>query len=324
MSDPWQPLEPGQSWQTPPPPQQAGLIPGWVAEENQWGYQSPPRQPMVAPQSVGATAYGSPLGVEPPSIIATVIVTLFLDLWGLIPTVMASQKAKALRLPVGRYWRAFGFTLLGKLVVYGVVVALSLPVLRGLLPHPVLSDPVPPPAATRAGTPTTIPSSASTSLPSRLPSATPTTIASTSTPTPSVMTNEQARASLVKLRQNDVKVLPIDGRWAVIMAAKWEGVEDLHQTTKSGSHIFQALDIWDEHQKLRHGDNLGAPVLLVTLTDFGKRTTHGDLPIYATIALPAISSREGGLAWCAQRFPALSGEALENQCQAIQLSVPHD
>lgn len=86
-------------------------------------YQNPqyvnpaPQQPYAAPQQQYYNAqapmpyagYGTVMA--PPSLTATVLVTVFFGLFGLIPAAIHSQRANEMGQDGSRYWKAFGITM---------------------------------------------------------------------------------------------------------------------------------------------------------------------------------------------------------------------
>jgi hypothetical protein len=59
-----------------------------------------------------------------PSRTPTVLITLFFGLFGIIPAAVATSQARASRVNTGRYWAAFGWTLVLSVVVWFVFVML--------------------------------------------------------------------------------------------------------------------------------------------------------------------------------------------------------
>lgn len=112
--------------------------------------RSYPADPQPAPR---------PQGLEPPGIALTVVITFLFGLWGLIPAAMGANRATELRRPSGRYWSAFGLTMLfNVLLVVGAVMAFilftggSLAALAGLASQQGTTKPA---EATPAATPET-------------------------------------------------------------------------------------------------------------------------------------------------------------------------
>jgi hypothetical protein len=80
---------------------------------------------QAVPSGWNATAAG--LGVtqaQLPSRMPTVLVTLFFGLFGLIPAAVATSQARTTGINTGRYWAAFGWTLLASFLLWLLLVAL--------------------------------------------------------------------------------------------------------------------------------------------------------------------------------------------------------
>lgn len=101
------------------PPYEQGGQP-WGPPPNNGGYGPPPGGPGVA----------SPRPAFP--LWPIIVVTILFALFGLIPTIIASNKASQRRQETSRYWIAFVLSLLGSFVLYGIlVVVLVFVVLAG-------------------------------------------------------------------------------------------------------------------------------------------------------------------------------------------------
>lgn len=76
---------------------------------------SVPQQPYPVPQQYYAAQppvpYGGYGATAVPSLAATILVTVFFGLFGLIPAAIHSQRANQLGQDGSRYWKAFGITL---------------------------------------------------------------------------------------------------------------------------------------------------------------------------------------------------------------------
>lgn len=76
-----------------------------------------PQQPYAAPQQqyynaqAPAPYAGYGAVTAPPSLVATVLVTVFFGLFGLIPAAIHSQRANQMGQDGSRYWKAFGITM---------------------------------------------------------------------------------------------------------------------------------------------------------------------------------------------------------------------
>lgn len=92
---------------------------------------TPPPPPPSPPMSCAPPPPAPPPGgmvlvpATPPAVTSTVLITLFFGLFGLIPATIGSGKAKAVGQPGGRYWSAFGFTYLGRIMLE-ILLVLSL------------------------------------------------------------------------------------------------------------------------------------------------------------------------------------------------------
>lgn len=78
-------------------------------------YPSVP-QPYYAAQP--PVPYGGYAATAVPSLAATILVTLFFGLFGLIPAAIHSQRATQMGQDGGRYWKAFGIT-------FGIEIAVT-------------------------------------------------------------------------------------------------------------------------------------------------------------------------------------------------------
>ncbi|MEE9963771.1 MAG: hypothetical protein K4304_01615 [Propionicimonas sp.] len=116
----------GSSYQNPqysnPTPQQPYSAPQQQPyTAPQQPYATPQQQPYGATQQpyynaqAPAAPYGgygaAPYAVAPPSLTATVLVTIFFGLFGLIPAAIHSQRANEMGQDGSRYWKAFGITI---------------------------------------------------------------------------------------------------------------------------------------------------------------------------------------------------------------------
>jgi hypothetical protein len=132
----------------------------------------------------------------------------------------------------------------------------------------------------------------------------------------------QALQQLEMLRAQDLARVTMNGQWVAQLASKYIGISDPYQTTTVGSHVFYASDILAEHQSLRSGDSQGTEIVLLLSTDYGARQMAGGQTLWVTFALGDFGSAQAVEAWCAVRFPALSGDSLTNACAARRLSAP--
>lgn len=132
-----------------------------------------------------------------------------------------------------------------------------------------------------------------------------------------------ALATLDDIRREGLQQVTPQGQWVAQLASKAPGILDPQQTTSVGSHIFWAGDILAEHLALRDGDNLGATVVLLLSTDYGKRELYEGQPLWVTFAIGDFSGSVDVQQWCAERFPSLSGDALKNSCAPRRLKAIH-
>ncbi|MEN3608646.1 hypothetical protein AAH979_03785 [Plantactinospora sp. ZYX-F-223] len=123
-----------------------------------------------------------------------------------------------------------------------------------------------------------------------------------------------ALAALHELRLGDQPLIRLDGRYAAQLASKSVGIVDPRQVAANGSHTFHAVDILAEHRRIRAETAREAPVVLLLSTDVGKRQLYRGQPLWITVALVAADRPADVVAWCAERFPELTGAALTNRC----------
>lgn len=165
----------------------------------------------------------------------------------------------------------------------------------------------------------TAPAGVSSPRPTRTVTVTP-----SPTPTPSADPRTAAQQQLISARNSSLQGLDLDGRWALMLGSKYEGVTDPRQVTKSGSHTFGLPDIWDEHQDLTkklQGEGINN-VLMLQSADFGQQKATPGV-IWVTIADPGgLHNYSEAQAECAQLFPNLAGDDLANSCVPRQLTPP--
>lgn len=101
-------------------------------------------QHQVAPVALPDTS-DSAFGPRIPGVGITVLVTLFLGLFGLIPATIHTNRAASMGAPTTRYWKAFGWTMAtGALIAVALSAALflgALGVLSGSNPDQYASSP---------------------------------------------------------------------------------------------------------------------------------------------------------------------------------------
>jgi len=131
-----------------------------------------------------------------------------------------------------------------------------------------------------------------------------------------------ALKQLNDLRAGDRPQLAFNGQFVAQLSSKTVGTVDAFQLAQNGTHTFYAADILAEHLALRKGNNLGATIVLLLSTDYGKRQTVNGNPLWVTFAVGSFASPDDVTAWCAARFPTLSGKQLTNACAVRQLQPP--
>lgn len=94
--------------------------------ESQTALGSQPSYPQQPYKPINPTSYDPHTNAEQPSYIPTVLITLFLGIFGLIPAVRHSQMAKSRGYSQNGYWWIFG-GILGGQAVLGILFAVILP-----------------------------------------------------------------------------------------------------------------------------------------------------------------------------------------------------
>lgn len=94
---------------TNPAPQQPYAAPQQPYAAPQQPYATPQQQYYNAQAPAPYAGYGAVMA--PPSLAATVLVTVFFGLFGLIPAAIHSQRANQMGQDGNRYWKAFGITM---------------------------------------------------------------------------------------------------------------------------------------------------------------------------------------------------------------------
>lgn len=136
-------------------------------------------------------------------------------------------------------------------------------------------------------------------------------------------TTASPEEELEALRQESLEHYNPDGRWVVGLSAKRDGITDLSQTTRDGSHTFGLQDILELHEDLASSNVQHGAVYLVLAQDIGSAQGPDDDTLWMTILDPGgLSSREDAQAWCEQTFPFKSHEALANVCYPRELDAP--
>lgn len=139
---------------------------------------------------------------------------------------------------------------------------------------------------------------------------------------PTATVQSSARRTLDQLADDGSATVSLDGRRVAMLASKWNGVRDPLQKSASGSHVFHYSDILAEHNDLADGDNLGASVVLLRSTDYGKhaRSPNGKV-MYVTFAYSAdFTSSEDVQDWCDRRFSELTDKERANNCVPTRLT----
>ncbi len=106
------PVLPGPAWAGPPPPTAVLVYPPVFVP---LAPAQPPYGPGHPPYGYG---YGYPGPVAVPSIALTLVITLFFNVFGVIPAAVHTTRARQLGRPTGRYWLTFGLTLAVPLLCY--------------------------------------------------------------------------------------------------------------------------------------------------------------------------------------------------------------
>jgi hypothetical protein len=130
-----------------------------------------------------------------------------------------------------------------------------------------------------------------------------------------------AHKQLESLADDGRAAVSLNGQNAAMIASKWNGVKDSLQTADNGSHVFYYSDILAEHDRLAAGDNLGAQVVLLRSTDYGRRvrSPHGKV-LYVTLAVGGFASQADVRSWCNIRFADLSRRERANNCVPTKLT----
>lgn len=135
------------------------------------------------------------------------------------------------------------------------------------------------------------------------------------------LTDEEAHQRLDELADEGLSDVSLDGQDVAMIASKWDGVVDPLQKTTEGRHRFSYVDILAEFDRLANEDNLGAHVVMLRGSDYGKRASSPDgEEIYVTLALSDFSSPGEVRAWCNDRFADLSRKERDNHCVATRLT----
>lgn len=156
--------------------------------------------------------------------------------------------------------------------------------------------------------------------PSAHPSATRSSPGAAEQKAPAVVPSlvDEESAALDRLTQRaeiDGKRVEKRGQWMAQLASKYVGINDPLQVTASGSHTFTAADIWEEYETVRSRVGSSADVVLLDSRTYGKRRSHDGEALWVVAALSSQFVDEDSVEnWCAQLYPALSGEALSNVC----------
>ncbi|MBK6885468.1 MAG: hypothetical protein IPH03_02810 [Tetrasphaera sp.] len=224
-----------------------------------------------------------------------------------------------------------GFLLLGALALACGVVAVVL-AMRGQDDRSGIS------AATSPGTPVQPTAGAadpsagatlSTSAPavsdtSTEPSMSSSTSAAPSSSSSSSTLSAQAQGldDLRAARLASLEGLVLDGRWALRLSSKSNGIVDPRQRALDGSHVFHYDDIAAEHARTI-ADVLaprGWPSLTLLASDYGSYHADGDR-YWVLIADPGgIASPDAARARCAELYSDKTGAALENLCMPTRLA----
>lgn len=134
-----------------------------------------------------------------------------------------------------------------------------------------------------------------------------------------------ARRSLDEIYAADKAGFVPNARWLIQLSSKWVGIEDSTQFTARGGHTFMAADILDNYRDLK---NRYQNVILLQSTDFAKQYTYPRKPAGEPLWTilydsSSIGSEADALAWCRQKFPSYSGDALNSVCYPRQARPPY-
>ena len=136
-------------------------------------------------------------------------------------------------------------------------------------------------------------------------------------------TTELALDRLESLRAESLGRYAPDGRWAIGLSAKRDGITDSTQTTRDGSHTFYLQDILNLHEDLAEYYEFDGAMYLLLAQDIGSAQGPNDDTLWMTVLDPGgLSSREDAQAWCENAFPSASGDKLANICYPRELDAP--
>ena len=176
----------------------------------------------------------------------------------------------------------------------------------------------------------TVPATTPVPSPAIPPAVPPSTAAATSPAVPSASSATSAaplsaegaaRADLDRLYAADRGKLKTDSHWVIQLSSKWNGVTD-----RWTSKTYQTTDILEDTQNLKA--KFGKNVILVQSTDLGLQRAYPDKPtaepLWVTLYDPRIfPGKSDADAWCAAKFPTLTGDRLLNDCYPRKAEAPH-
>ncbi|MFN8098802.1 MAG: hypothetical protein U0Q21_11020 [Dermatophilaceae bacterium] len=142
-----------------------------------------------------------------------------------------------------------------------------------------------------------------------------------STRAPTLTAQERGLDELRSARETSLEGLLLDGRWALRLSSKSNGISDARQYAGDGSHVFHYDDIAAQYARLRADviESRGWPSLTLLASDYGPYHA-GNNRFWNLLADPGgITSAAEGEAVCAGIFPQLSGDALDDVCIPTQL-----
>jgi hypothetical protein len=193
----------------------------------------------------------------------------------------------------------------------GLTVAQQDPTPGGQL-EPTTGQPTDVPIETPIETPTDTPIETPIETPSDTPTESPS----------SVLDERGALQQLQDLRDATLQSVQLDGRWVAQLASKYVGLTDPKQVAANGSHTFYAVDILDQHNRLRRGVGDSGQVILLLSTDYGKRQLVDGKALWVTFAIHDFGGEDEVRQWCQLRFPNSRGARLENNCTPRRLAPP--
>lgn len=190
---------------------------------------------------------------------------------------------------------------------------------------PAASNVAAPPVISKSAKPTPTVTPSPSAKATKKPAHTAAVAAKRTVPTPTVDPAEtRALSDLAGLRADAVDQVTLDGSWAAQLSSKYVGVTDRLALAANGTHRFLAADILAEHLALRGDERFsGSQVVLLTGTDFGKKSTVNGKTLWVTLAVGYFYDEQSVQEFCQSAYPDKSGAALANVCMPRTLTPPH-